>query len=55
MADAVAVHQAGAQTPSVKRFALSQKPASRRTADVVATISELLGKLADGIAPLIAE
>ncbi|HYJ10932.1 MAG TPA: PqiC family protein [Polyangiaceae bacterium] len=50
----VAVHQPRADTPTVQRFALSQKPASRRTADVVATMSELLGKLADGIAPLIA-
>lgn len=49
----VAVHQAAA-TPTVQRFALSQKPDSRRTAAVVATMSELLGKLADGVAPLIA-
>lgn len=50
----VAVHPRSSEPPAVQRFALSEKPASGRTAAVVATMSDLLGRLADGIAPLIA-
>jgi uncharacterized lipoprotein YmbA len=50
----VAVHHRATGTPAVQRFALSERPASARTAAIVATMSGLLGRLADGIAPLIA-
>ena len=50
----VAVHASASKSPTVQRFALDQKPSSTRTAAVVSSMSELLGKLADGIAPLIA-
>lgn len=49
----VAVHQRSTETPTVQRFALSEKPAGRRTAQVVATMSDLLGELADRIAPIV--
>lgn len=51
----VAVHQTKSQSPTIQRFALSQKPSSSRTPDVVSSMSQLLGKLSDGIAPLIAQ
>jgi len=51
----VAVHQSNSRAPTVQRFALTQKPSSARTSDVVSTMSQLLGKLSDGIAPLIAQ
>jgi uncharacterized protein len=51
----VAVHQSASQPPTLRRFALSQKPSSSRTSDVVSSMSQLLGKLSDGIAPLIAQ
>jgi uncharacterized protein len=51
----VAVHStsAGAGAASVQRFALTEKPKTGRSSDVVASLSHLLGQLADGIAPLI--
>jgi uncharacterized lipoprotein YmbA len=49
----VALHQPSSKAQTVQRFALSQEPAGGRTADVVATMSQLLGQLADRIAPLI--
>jgi uncharacterized lipoprotein YmbA len=49
----VAVHTTAARGSSAQRFALSQKPASGRTSDVVSALSELLGQLSDGISQMI--
>jgi uncharacterized protein len=48
----VAIHTAGSGA-TIERYTLIEKPASGRTADVVASLSRLLGQLADRIAPLI--
>ena len=55
LAAEVAVHGTGgaARPPIIQRFTLSEKPSASSTAGVVASLSRLLGKLADGIAPLI--
>jgi uncharacterized protein len=55
LAAEVAVHSTrpGAPGAAVQRFTLSEEPAGSETADVVTSLSRLLGKLADGIAPLI--
>jgi len=50
----VAVHSTNDKPDAIQRFALHEKPASGRTADVVTSFSHLLGALSDGIAPLIA-
>lgn len=48
----VAVHT-GPETSSTQRFALSQRPASGQTSDVVTSLSQLLGQLSDGISTMI--
>jgi uncharacterized lipoprotein YmbA len=49
----VAVHSTNDKPDVLQRFALHEKPASARTADIVASLSHLLATLSDGIAPLI--
>ena len=49
----VAVHSANDRPAVMQRFALHEKPASARTASIVASLSDLLAALSDGIAPLI--
>jgi uncharacterized lipoprotein YmbA len=49
----VAVHSTNDRPDIMQRFALREKPASARTADIVASLSHLLAALSDGIAPLI--
>lgn len=49
----VAVHSTNDKPDVLQRFALHEKPASARTADIVASLSHLLAALSDGIAPLI--
>jgi uncharacterized protein len=49
----VAVHGSG--PASIRRFVLSEKPATGQTSDLVTSLSRLLGRLADGIAPLISQ
>lgn len=51
----VAVHQAGAESSTTRRFAFAQAPKSARTSEIVSTLSQLLGKLADGIATMVLE
>jgi uncharacterized lipoprotein YmbA len=50
----VAIHSTNDKPDIIQRFALQEKPASGRTADVVTSLSHLLARLSDGIAPLIA-
>ncbi len=49
----VAVQTNGGGTGSVQRFLLSERPKSTSTADIVTSLSHLIGLLADGIAPLV--
>jgi uncharacterized protein len=51
----VAVHSAVRDLSSTRRFAFSQKPAGGGTSSVVTSLSQLLGKLSDGIATLIVQ
>lgn len=52
----IAVHTSGAAgTASTRRFALSTKPASGRTAEVVSALSQLLAQLSEGIATMIVQ
>ena len=48
----VAVHSGSAEA-SMQRFAFTQRPASGRTSDAVSSLSQLLGKLSDGISAMI--
>jgi uncharacterized protein len=49
----VAVHSTNDKPAIIQRFALREKPASARTADIVTSLSRLLATLSNGIAPLI--
>ena len=49
----VAVHSTNDKPAIIERFALREKPASARTADIVTSLSRLLATLSNGIAPLI--
>lgn len=51
----VAVHAAGKNAPTTQRFALRQGSATGRTSELVTSLSQLLGKLADGISSMIAQ
>ena len=49
----VAIHSTNDKPDIIQRFALHERPASGRTADVVTSLSHLLASLSDAIAPLI--
>ncbi len=49
----VAVHAGAAQAPTIQRFAFTQTPAGNSSAQVVASLSELLAKLSDGVAIMV--
>lgn len=49
----VAVHSTNDRPDAVQRFALREKPAGAGTSDIVSSLSQLLGALSDGIAPMI--
>jgi uncharacterized lipoprotein YmbA len=49
----VALHSTSDKPDIIQRFALRERPASGRTADVVTSLSRLLAGLSDAIAPLI--
>ena len=49
----VAVHSTVSEPSTTQRFALTKKPASGRTSDLVTALSQLLGQLSDGIAAMI--
>ena len=48
-----AVHWAGTDASSTQRFALKQRTVSGQTSEIVTSLSQLLGKLADGISSMI--
>jgi uncharacterized protein len=49
----VAVHSGTAGPATMQRFAFATKPPSGRTSDVVTSLSQLLGQLADGVSVMI--
>lgn len=49
----VAIHSTNDKPDIIQRFALHERPASARTADVVTSLSHVLASLSDAIAPLI--
>lgn len=49
----VAVHAATPGASASQRFALTQRPQSGRTSDIVTALSQLLGTLSDGISAMI--
>jgi uncharacterized protein len=49
----VAVHSAQPERSSTRRFSFTQRPASSRTSEIVSILSQLLGRLSDGITAMI--
>lgn len=49
----VAVHATGTEAPTTQRFALTQRSTTGTTSEIVTSLSQLLGKLADGISAMI--
>ena len=49
----VAVHSAQPERSSTHRFSFTQRPASGHASEIVSTLSQLLGRLSDGITAMI--